>query len=122
MIQDGAFLPDRPENLAKNATLVPTIFGVNDKEGILLFIGKRMIFYGKSRVGIHLYSFCFAISDMNRNLVQKVHDDFSIIVTNNFKVDSDAVPELSAKIKRFYFEDEDVGLNNADRLVDVNIA
>lgn len=37
-IKEGAFLPDWPQNLAKIATPVPTIFGVNDKEGLLIFM------------------------------------------------------------------------------------
>lgn len=60
------------------------------------------------------------VSEMHKQLVQKVHEDFSIVLTHNFKVDPQLVPELSAKIKQFYFGDKEVGMDTAYELVDVS--
>lgn len=94
-IKEGAFLPDFPENLCKSATPVPTIFGVNDKEGMLLFV------------------------EMHKKLMHKVREDFTLVVTDNFKVDPALVPELSTKIKQFYFGDKEVGMDTAYELIDL---
>ncbi|XP_065225797.1 esterase E4-like [Planococcus citri] len=94
-IQEGAFLPDWPTNLIKTAAPVPAIYGVNDKEGILSLI------------------------DMNRRALEMITYNFSLMVSNNFRVDPKLVPQLSAKIKKFYFGDKKVGHESAEELIDL---
>lgn len=58
---------------------------------------------------------------MHKKMIDKIRQDFSIVVTHNFKVDPALVPELSAKIKQFYFGDNEVSIDTADELINVNI-
>ncbi|XP_065225796.1 esterase E4-like [Planococcus citri] len=95
-IKDGAFLPDYPCELAKIATPVPAIFGVNDKEGMLLFMNV-----------------------MSRSLISRANDDFSIILKHNFKINERFIPDLSKQIRRFYFGDEAITMENAADMIDL---
>lgn len=49
-----------------------------------------------------------------------IREDFSIILKNNFKIDPAKLPELSAKVKQYYFGDKEVGLDTANQLTDVS--
>ncbi|XP_065225806.1 esterase FE4-like [Planococcus citri] len=78
-VKDGAFLPDTPENLLESADPIPTIYGVNNKEGIL---------------------FCELASPTT---MAKLRSDFSIILKNNFQIPSAYLPDLSEKVQKYYF-------------------
>ncbi|XP_065211403.1 esterase E4-like [Planococcus citri] len=85
-VKDGALLPDIPENLLKSVHPIPVICGVTNSEGILF---------------IRLTS---------PDTVTKLKTDFSIILSNNFKIDPALVPDLSDKIKKYYFGEKEVDL------------
>ncbi|XP_065225799.1 esterase E4-like [Planococcus citri] len=94
-IKEGAFLPDYPLNLMKSAVPVPTICGVNNKEGIAVIVGY------------------------DNQFIEKVSKNFSLFLTDNFPMDPKLVPEASSKIKQLYFEDKQVGMETANVLVDL---
>lgn len=58
---------------------------------------------------------------MPRSLISRANDDFSIILKHNFKINERFLPDLSMKIKRFYFGDEEVSMRTAPDMVDVNL-
>ncbi|XP_065225804.1 esterase FE4-like [Planococcus citri] len=94
-IKEGAFLPDLPQKLQESAEPLPLIYGVNNKEGFLLFAA------------------------LASNIAELIRDDFSLVLKYNFKIDPALLPEVSAKIKKYYFGDKEVGLDTADTLVDL---
>ncbi|XP_065225809.1 esterase FE4-like [Planococcus citri] len=85
-VKDGALLPDIPENLLENVHPIPVICGATNKEGILF---TRLT---------------------SPDTVAKLKADFSIILSNNFKIDPALVPDLSDKIKKYYFGEKEVDL------------
>ncbi|XP_065214514.1 esterase FE4-like [Planococcus citri] len=95
-IKEGAFLPDSPENLIKTADPLPIIYGLNDKEGIIaIFINFK-------------------------NIWELLKNDFSTVLKNNFKIDQNVLPEISAKVLKYYFGDEEkIGPDAIDQLINL---
>lgn len=94
-IKEGAFLPELPQELQKTADPLPLIYGLNNKEGILLF------------------------AVLIRNILEICKDDFSLILKYNFKMDPEVLPEVSAKVKKYYFGDKEIGPDTLEQLVDL---
>lgn len=51
--------------------------------------------------------------------MELIREDFSLILKYNFKIDPDVLPEVSAKVKNYYFGDKEIGPDTAEQLVDV---